>query len=256
MTAAVQDIARRHDVRVATALHAGDGNLHPGVMYDARDDDLRRRAYAAADDIITTALDLDGTVTGEHGVGVEKLHVVARQLDPTALDLMKGLRDLADPRRLCNPGKLLPAGPGEAVAPPPPEAVVFDRHALAISAPADATLGQVRRVAAEHGFQVAGADGPDDENLGAAYLGCRRIAGDPRGRLSDAVVQVWARTGDGRALHAGRPVVKNVAGYDLPRLLAGTGEHLVTVDGLTLSARPSPRTAAPSDGVAEPDAAV
>ena len=238
MVTAVQEIARRYDVEVATALHAGDGNLHPGVMYDARDEELTRRAHKAADAIIEAALSLNGTVTGEHGVGVEKLHVLPRQLDPVALEIMHGLRRLADPRNLCNPGKLLPGEPGAAVPPPTPQATRFDRDALAVTAPAGATLAEVRRTAAAHGLRIAGADGPDDETLGHAFLNRRRTAGDSRGRLSDGVLQVWARTGDGRALHSGRPVVKNVAGYDLPRLLAGTGGSLVTLEGLMLSARP------------------
>ncbi len=239
MVAAVREAADRHGVRVATALHAGDGNLHPGVMYDAADPDSSRRAHAAAEAIIDAALGLGGTITGEHGVGVEKLHALPRQLHPVALDLMRGVRGVFDPRGLCNPGKLLPEETGTAPLPPAPAVAAFDADALAVRTPASATVAEVRRVAGERGLTVPGADGPGDLPIGHVFDAQHRDAGDPRGRLRDAVLEVWARTGDGRSFHAGLPVVKNVAGYDLPRLLAGTGGALADAEALTLAARPA-----------------
>ncbi|PIE76318.1 hypothetical protein CSA17_02860 [bacterium DOLJORAL78_65_58] len=72
----IQEIKTEHGVDISTAFHAGDGNLHPGVHYDDRDPASARRAHAAADAIIRAALALDGSVTGEHGVGIEKRHAL------------------------------------------------------------------------------------------------------------------------------------------------------------------------------------
>ncbi|HPF34036.1 MAG TPA: FAD-linked oxidase C-terminal domain-containing protein [Candidatus Krumholzibacteria bacterium] len=230
MVRAVGEAGRAHGVRIATALHAGDGNLHPGVMYDARDPGSTARAHAAADAIMAAALALDGTVTGEHGVGVEKLHVVARQLHPVALDLMRGIKRALDPRGLCNPGKLLPPGPGLAASPPAPEGVTVDRASLHAAAPAHVTLGELRAAAAGAGLDVPCADGADTLPLSDALARDRT--------LRDAVLQIHAETLDGRAYHAGRPVVKNVAGLDLPRLVSAAGGALGPVRAVGVGLRP------------------
>lgn len=231
MVRAVEAAGRRHGVRIATALHAGDGNLHPGVLYDARDPASVRRAHAAADAIMAAALDLGGTVTGEHGVGVEKLHVLPRQLHPVALELMRGVKRAFDPRGLCNPGKLLPAGPGTAEAPPRPAAVELDVRSLTAAAPATATLGALRRAAAAAGLDVPCAEGGDDRSLAELLPRDRR--------LRDALLEVHAETLDGRAYHAGRAVVKNVAGLDLPRLVAAADGALGPLRAVGLALRPA-----------------
>lgn len=242
MVRAVEAAGRDYGVRIATALHAGDGNLHPGVMYDARDADSTARAHAAAAAIMAAALDLGGTVTGEHGVGVEKLSTVARQLHPTALELMRGIKTAFDPRGLCNPGKLLPAEPGRAVAPPPPVAVTVDRRSLTAAAPATATLGELCAAAARAGLAPPSATGGNDRPL------AERLARDRR--LRDAVLAIHAETLDGRPYHAGRAVVKNVAGLDLPRLVAAAGGALGPLRAVTVALRPA---AGAVDGPAAPE---
>ncbi len=248
-------IARRHGVRVATAFHAGDGNLHPGVHYDERDPDLARRAHAAADEILDAALAMGGSVTGEHGVGLEKLHVVGRQLDPVAADLMRGLRRLADPRGLCNPGKALPppdAAPSGPAAAPPREAR-FDWASLTVTAPGDADFAALQDAALARGFWVPcgallpRAGGPGLGAAGALGSLVAHGVGGPSllgaGPVRDWLLEVWATTGDGRRLRAGAPVVKNVAGFDLVRLLCGSGGTLATITGATLALRPAPEAA-------------
>ena len=113
----IQVIKRKHDVAIATAFHAGDGNLHPGVQYDDRDGDQTRRAHAAADEIIRDALARGGSCTGEHGVGLEKLHAVPWQIDAEFAGLQQKIKSLFDPDNLLNPGKMLP----------PPDSVFADR---------------------------------------------------------------------------------------------------------------------------------
>ncbi|MGW4652304.1 FAD-binding oxidoreductase [Kitasatospora sp. NPDC004289] len=105
----IEGIARRHDLTVATLGHAGDGNLHPTVLFDRTDPDATRRARVAYDDIMAAALALGGTSTGEHGIGTLKRDWLARELDPVTLELHRGLKRLFDPKNLLNPGKVVSA---------------------------------------------------------------------------------------------------------------------------------------------------
>ncbi len=106
MVDSIEEIARRHDVVCATFGHAGDGNLHPTIVFDAGDLEARARAEAAFDDIFGRALDLDGTITGEHGVGAAKLRWLGRRLGEDQLALMRRIKTAFDPAGILNPGKL------------------------------------------------------------------------------------------------------------------------------------------------------
>jgi len=107
MLAEVDAIARRHDVRIATIAHAGDGNLHPLLLTPAGDDLARRRAQAAFEDLLDAAIALGGTVTGEHGVGLLKKGGMQRELDPASLLMQHAVKQALDPLGLFNPGKVL-----------------------------------------------------------------------------------------------------------------------------------------------------
>jgi glycolate oxidase len=112
MLARVARIAAEHRVRVANVFHAGDGNLHPCILFDERDADETRRVMAAGQDILEACVALGGSLTGEHGVGVEKREAMARMFEPADLDTMKRLRAAFDPAGLCNPKKIFPTGQG------------------------------------------------------------------------------------------------------------------------------------------------
>jgi glycolate oxidase len=107
MLAEVDAIARRHDVRIATIAHAGDGNLHPLLLTPAGDDLARRRAQAAFEELLDAAIALGGTVTGEHGVGLLKKGGMQRELDPASLLMQQSVKQALDPLGLFNPGKVL-----------------------------------------------------------------------------------------------------------------------------------------------------
>ncbi|GAC1444509.1 MAG: FAD-linked oxidase C-terminal domain-containing protein [Mycobacteriales bacterium] len=104
---AVEAAAARHGVRIGTFGHAGDGNLHPTVVYDATDAAQVAAARAAFDEVCEAALTLGGTVTGEHGVGLLKQPFLARQLGPAQRELMARIKAAFDPAGLLNPGKSL-----------------------------------------------------------------------------------------------------------------------------------------------------
>jgi glycolate oxidase len=105
MLEAVEVISARHSVRIATIAHAGDGNIHPLLLLPPGDDAVRDRAHSAFEELVDAALELGGTVTGEHGVGLLKRDGMLRELDPGALLLQRSIKDALDPLGIFNPGK-------------------------------------------------------------------------------------------------------------------------------------------------------
>jgi glycolate oxidase len=103
----VTEIAARHDVEIPTVAHAGDGNTHPIIVYDAADADSERRARAAFDDILQAAIRLGGTITGEHGVGRTKKAALPDQLGEDVMALSRRIKDALDPAGILNPGAVL-----------------------------------------------------------------------------------------------------------------------------------------------------
>jgi glycolate oxidase len=111
MVQAVRRIAAASGLMVGTFGHAGDGNLHPTILLDERDADEVRRMEGAFEQICRSALDLGGSLTGEHGVGLLKRDFLERFSDPAALEMMRRFRSVMDPRQVLNPGKLFQQRP-------------------------------------------------------------------------------------------------------------------------------------------------
>ncbi len=109
-------IAERHRVLIANVFHAGDGNLHPVVLFDEREEGVFERVRAAGDAILRLVISVGGALSGEHGIGMEKIEYMGALFDAGDLDVMRRLRDTFNPRGLCNPGKVIPA-PGRCVEP-------------------------------------------------------------------------------------------------------------------------------------------
>ena len=103
----IEDIGARHGVRIATIAHAGDGNLHPLLITPVGDDAARAAAQAAFDDILAAALDLGGTVTGEHGVGLLKRAGMEREIGSSVSAVQRAVKDALDPLHLFNPTKVV-----------------------------------------------------------------------------------------------------------------------------------------------------
>jgi glycolate oxidase len=114
-------IAARHRLLIANVFHAGDGNLHPLICYDDRVPGELERAKQANEELLRACLALGGSVTGEHGVGVDKAQNLAQQFAPADLNFMARLRRVFDPDGIMNPDKLLPSHPacGETFRPGP-----------------------------------------------------------------------------------------------------------------------------------------
>jgi glycolate oxidase len=106
MVAHIQEIAQRHELKIGTFGHAGDGNLHPTAVLDPADADAVERAHAAFAEIFAKALELDGSITGEHGVGLVKLRYLEQQLGRDHVALLRRIKAAFDPNGILNPGKL------------------------------------------------------------------------------------------------------------------------------------------------------
>jgi glycolate oxidase len=106
--AEIKDISRRHDIPIAIFGHAGDGNLHPNILFDMQDPVQVEKMKRAARDIFDTSVRLGGTLSGEHGVGNLKLAFLEQDLGPIAIDVMAGIKQALDPKNILNPGKVVP----------------------------------------------------------------------------------------------------------------------------------------------------
>ena len=104
----IRACSEKYRLRIPNVFHAGDGNLHPLILYDERDADQVRRALAASDEILGKCIELGGSVTGEHGIGVEKIDFMAKQFGANDLEAMRMLRRVFDPEMRCNPHKMFP----------------------------------------------------------------------------------------------------------------------------------------------------
>ena len=104
----LQIISHRYGLRIANVFHAGDGNLHPLVLYDERDEEEVERVHKAGHDILQTCVDLGGVLSGEHGIGLEKKNCMPWLFSEADLDVMRRVRQVFNPRDLCNPNKVIP----------------------------------------------------------------------------------------------------------------------------------------------------
>ena len=105
---AIAEMEKKYQLRCANVFHAGDGNLHPLIMFDANDADQLHRCELFGADILETSVAMGGTVTGEHGVGVEKLNSMCVQFSAAENEQMFGVKRAFDSRGLLNPGKVIP----------------------------------------------------------------------------------------------------------------------------------------------------
>ena len=107
--AGIYAIGAKYKLKLSTVFHAGDGNLHPNLNYDGRDADEVARVHAASKEIMKLCVDTGGSITGEHGVGVDKIDYMPMIFDQASLDAMLAVKDVFNPLGLCNPGKAVPS---------------------------------------------------------------------------------------------------------------------------------------------------
>lgn len=112
----IQSISNRSGLRVANVFHAGDGNLHPLILFDDSIDGDLERAEQLAGEILQVCIEMGGSITGEHGVGIEKRDFLPQMYDQETLELMHRIRAVFDPQTLANPGKMFPDGEAPALS--------------------------------------------------------------------------------------------------------------------------------------------
>ncbi|MBS3933724.1 MAG: FAD-binding protein [Truepera sp.] len=106
----IERLSAAYGIRVANVFHAGDGNLHPLILFNGREPGALERAEALAGELLKLCVRLGGSITGEHGVGMEKRDYLPEMFGETDLEVMKALRRAIDPKELSNPGKMFPGG--------------------------------------------------------------------------------------------------------------------------------------------------
>lgn len=259
---AVRRIAERHGLTVANVFHAGDGNLHPNILFDRRNGAEVERVERASKEIMQACVDAGGTITGEHGVGIDKRAYMTLVYGPGELRAMRDVRRAFDPEGRFNPGKVLPeidaaavdrpaAGPasGSAVL---DDVVQYEPADLTITVGAGMRLERLAAVTGDHG-QWLPVDAALASGIGAwpgapADVGTLLASAPPQllaaryGNVRDLVLGLTLVTRDGRTLRLGGRVVKNVAGFDLVRLIVGSGRDLGVITEASLRLYPRPES--------------
>ncbi len=285
-------ICEQKDLQVGFVFHAGDGNLHPFILMHPDDRDQVLRVYQAGREFMEEVVRLGGSITGEHGVGIEKRPYLSLMYNPTEIGAMLDIKRVFDPQNLLNPGKIFPS-----IEPPPPPAVektitldriwsplnqeeasqglaAFSRARcpavitnkstvsgrvgistehfnqileyspsdLFIRAGAGMRLADLQAILGKEGQWLPAISPWPDATLGGALAMHLNAPLRMRyGSIRDQVLAITFILGDGRIVRAGRPVVKNVAGYDLGRFMAGTRGSLGLITEATLKFTSLPR---------------
>jgi len=295
--AEINNICARVNLRVCYVFHAGDGNLHPLILFDPSDPNMIERVHQAGHEVIELCVRMGGTITGEHGVGSEKRQYMSLIFNPGELQAQQDIKEIFDPEGILNPGKMLPEfryEPELVNAQPPLEIfspASVDEAAEGISAWKKDTKSQTLRV--RGGGTKSSLLSPTDVTLSTQNLkGIQSFAmndlyvtvkaGTPLSELQEELknsnvwvpmVSPWtestvggivatnfnaplrSRYGairdlilamtvvlpDGRIVRGGKPVVKNVAGYDLPKLFVGAHGTLGLITDVTFKLSPFPR---------------
>lgn len=293
-------LAGRAGLRLANVFHAGDGNLHPLILFDGREPGAVERAEALAGEILDVCIGLGGSITGEHGIGVEKREFLPRMFGPDDLAAMRRIREAVDPLALANRGKMFPAARGEIVRRDRPVArddlvrrdspvddavralqeavrehprvlprgggskpalstpaegvtplvvaglrgiVEYDPSELTITALAGTPVRVVQEALAAHGQHL-----PFDPPLAraGATLGGVVASGTSgpgryrHGGVRDFIIGARFVDGTGALVGGGGRVVKNAAGFDLPRLMVGSMGRLGVLVEVAFKVFPAP----------------
>lgn len=292
MLTAVNDVCDRHELTAGHVFHAGDGNLHPIILCDDRDKALMKRVFTACDEIIQLCVDRQGSITGEHGVGIEKRRYMPAMYSGAELAAMLDLKAIFDPNTLLNPGKVFPdtvpavtyttpvlpsdrtfaprtaeeAAAGLAALAAQRQAVRISSQApsaqtgyhlstanlrgihafapddLYVTVGAGTPLREVQAFLAEYQFQTALVSPWLDATVGGLIATNSNAPQRMRyGGVRDNLLSTTVALADGRVLQTGRVVVKNVAGYDITKLLVGSQGTLGVIAEATLKVIPKPR---------------
>ena len=297
----IREISARHQIVAALLFHAGDGNIHPNIAYDEHDLEQTVRVKAAGHEILQACVELGGSLSGEHGIGVDKRDAMAWLFTEETLGVFRRVKAAFDPDNLANPDKLFPLT-GARARPqrsyPRPQVRGFSAAAgilvervraaaakgatmailgagtrSSIVAPGSALILETsglreileldqanQTLTVEAGIVVSELHGSLKEK--GFYLRLPQsqgtlgglLATKPCGGVRDDILGMRLLLADGTLAQLGGKVVKNVAGYDVPRLILGSWGTLGVILDLTLKVYASPQKVPPAGG-AKPFAA-
>jgi glycolate oxidase len=294
----IEALSARYGLRIANVFHAGDGNLHPLILYDGRVPGEHERAEVISGEILDLCIRVGGSITGEHGVGLEKRAHFGLLYGAADIDAMRRVRLAVDPLELANPGKVLPLGPLSTGGAPPangtpavgtlrpttidevrqavashprllprgggtktalsspyaPDVEILDLSGVAgvveydpsefvLTALAGTRLADIERLLADQGqclpFDplLVEAGATLGGSVGAGLSGPGRYR---RGGVRDFVLGARFVDGQANLVRSRGRVVKNVAGFDLPRLLTGSCGRLAALVEVSVKVFPRP----------------
>ena len=313
--AQVAEIVKRYGFEHGNVFHAGDGNLHPLILFDSRDPDQLKRVHEAGWEIMQACVALGGTISGEHGIGLEKMEAMRMVFSDADIDAQRSLQEAFDPARVLNPGKMFPdttrpfafkdqaawARADDALSAIEKRMAAEVKHAFAadrallplgggslsgagnrptrpttplhtnaldkmieldpanqyFTAGAGMTLAAIQEALAPHNqwLPLRPAFGVLRRTIGGitatGALGPERIAyGAPR----ELLLGLRFVDGRGRLINAGGKVVKNVAGYDMTRLIAGSAGSLGLITRVTMKTATRPERCAVVSACGGPEA--
>lgn len=252
MQQAIQDAAQRHSdalLFIAVTGHAGDGDLHPTTFYDKENPKAAAALEAANNEIIEAALRLGGTITGEHGVGTEKIQFMTKRFTPVEIAAQRIIKQVFDPAQRFNPGIMLPEVSPEEPALPAFEAAVraaLDRRPgsaasagggdttvevntgnLNLVVGAAVTLGELSRKLDEQGVTCPAIPNERTERTVGELIAS--ASGEERLAVRHGLLGVDVVLPDGAAARFGGQNMKDVAGYDTKRLFIGGNNTFGTI---------------------------
>lgn len=241
-------------LKVAYVFHAGDGNLHPFILIDDPDNPIvLNNVQRAGRKVIEICLAQNGSITGEHGVGIEKRRYLSLMYSDVEIKAMHELKEIFDPDNLLNPGKIFPeqASTEEVVTASlkkdsnksqEPSSLIYNPEDLYITADSNKTLNELQTLLAKDRLWIPLISPWKDTTIGEIVSTNFNAPLRMRyGAIRDLVLALTVDLPDGRRLQIGRPVVKNVAGYDLSKLFIGAYGSLGNITLITLKLIPLPR---------------
>jgi len=236
------EIGKKHQIRIVNVAHAGDGNIHPILLFDQRDAEQVRRAVEAGREILEECIAQGGSITAEHGIGIEKIDMMDRLFAPADLEAMRRVRHAFDPAGLFNPDKLLPPHPSRLSRLSHLSSADYPADDMTITVDAKTTIAELsKRLAENRQWLPVDVARPDQTTIGQAILfdaaGPRQCA---YGAMRDYLLGFTAREGRGESFSGGGRVGKNAAGYNMCRLMAGSRGALAELIQVTLMVRPMP----------------
>ena len=291
-------ICEEHDLRVGYVFHAGDGNMHPLILMYPDDAEQVARVHQAGHEFLQQITQLEGSITGEHGVGLEKRSFMSLMYNPVELGAMYDIKRAFDPKNTLNPGKIFPSDFQELHITPPSASIpigiftpktpeesssglaalssanqpvyitgkenknivanqsdrlIFSTQRLSgiydyapddlyITAGAGTTMVEIQDHLAKDGKYLPMVSPWSEVTLGGLLATNLNAPLRMRyGGLRDQLLALTVVLGDGRVVQAGRPVVKNVAGYDIPKVLIGSHGTLGLITDATLKITVQPR---------------